>query len=105
MIFRRRLPGPAWQVCRWPGIAGYRQRPGEGGELHETGMHCAWHRVEPGIVRSRGFAEARRVGRKLVPEAVEIDALPAGYQPLHVRPTKTKVPEQRVLEDLLPWPN
>src|SRR5712671_1787087 len=65
-------------------------------------MHCARHRVELGIMRARRFAEARRGRRKLVPEAIEIDTLSAGHQPLHVRPAEAKVPEQRVFEDLLP---
>src|SRR5262245_40042515 len=68
-------------------------------------MHCAWHRVEFRVVGAGRFAESSRVRSKLIPEAVEIDALPARHQPLHVWSAEAKVPEQRVFEDLLPWPN
>ena len=92
-------------ACPWPGIAVVAGVLVEGGELHEAGMHRARHRVELGIVRARRFAEARRGRGKLVPEAIEIDALAACHQPLHVRPAEAEVPEQRVLEDLLPRPD
>jgi hypothetical protein len=56
-------------------------------------------------VLTRGFAEARRCRRELVPEPIEVDALATFDQPFHVGPAKAEVPEQRVLEDLLPWPD
>ena len=48
------------------------------------------------------FAERARIGGELVPEAIEIDALAPGDQPLHVRPAEAEMPQQRVLEDLVP---
>src|SRR5262249_53691849 len=37
-----------------------------------------------------------------VPEAIEIDALAPGDQALHVRAAKAEMPQQRILQDLLP---
>ena len=54
---------------------------------------------------SRSFVEMLRISRELIPEAVEIDALATGDEPLHVRPAKAEVPQQRVLENLFPWPD
>src|SRR5262245_2285168 len=54
---------------------------------------------------SRGFAEPARVRRKLVPEAIEIDTLAPGDQALHVGAAKAEMPQQWVLEKLLPGPD
>ena len=77
----------------------------EGRELREAGMHRAGQRVELRVVPPRRFAEAIGRGRELVPEAVEVDALAAGDEPLHVGPAEAEVPEQRVLQDLFPRPD
>ena len=74
----------------------------EGGELREAGMHGAGQGIEFGVMLARGLGEGRGRGGKLVPEAVEIDALAPGDQPLHVRSAKAEVPQQRVLQDFLP---
>ena len=74
----------------------------EGRELREAGMHGAGQGVELGVVLARGLRECGRGRRKLVPEAVEIDALAPRDQPLHVRSAEAEVPEQRVLQDFLP---
>src|SRR5262245_39711936 len=68
-------------------------------------MHRARQRVEFGVVLAGGFAEAAGRGRKFVPEAIEVDALATGDQPLHVRAAKAEVPKQGILEDFFPWPD
>src|SRR5215470_3884372 len=68
-------------------------------------MHGARKGVELGVVLACSLAEPARSGRKLVPEAIEIDALTSRDQALHVGPAKTEMPEQRVFKDLLPWPD
>src|SRR5206468_11087968 len=52
------------------------------GELREARMHGARHGIELGIMLTRFFAEAAAVGRELVPEAVEINALAPGDEAL-----------------------
>ena len=51
---------------------------------------------------ARGLAEGLRVGGKLVPEAVEVDAFASGDQPLHVRAAEAEMPQEWALEYLLP---
>src|SRR5262245_61942749 len=68
-------------------------------------MHRARQRVELGVVLARRFAETRRCRRELVPEPVEIDALATLDQSFHVRPAKAEMPEQRIFEDFIPWPD
>src|SRR5262249_17801810 len=75
----------------------------EGGELREARMPGAGAGIELRVVPARRLAEAARPGRELVPEAVEIDALAAGDEALHVGAAEAEMPEQRVLEYLLPW--
>jgi hypothetical protein len=65
----------------------------EGRELAETGAHCARLCVQPGIMFARGLAKRPRIGRKLVPEAIEVDAFATGNQALHVRATKAEMPQ------------
>src|SRR4030088_3254837 len=48
------------------------------------------------------FIKPLLVPGKFVPEAVEIDALAAGDQALHVLTTEAKVPHGRILCDLIP---
>src|SRR2546421_6946500 len=71
-------------------------------ELGKAGSHCAGLRIERRIMLALCFIEALRVHGKLVPEAVEIDALAAGDQALHVLTTEAKVPHGRILGDLIP---
>ncbi len=49
-----------------------------------------------------GLVEVLRIGRELVPEAVEVDPLAALHEPFHVRAAEAEVPEQRVLQNLVP---
>ena len=65
-------------------------------------MHGARQGVQLRVVLARGLAEPRRGRGELVPEAIEIDALAARDQPLHVGPAEAEMPEQRVLENLFP---
>ena len=51
---------------------------------------------------ARRFVDRFGVGRQLVVEAVEIDALAARDQPLHVGAAEIEVPQQRALQDLVP---
>ena len=71
-------------------------------ELQKSCMHAARCRVEPCIVLARSFREVRRVRRKFVPEAVEVDTFPAGDEAFHIRATKPEMPQQRILQHLFP---
>ena len=42
------------------------------------------------------------VRKKLVPEAVEIDAFASGDQPLHIRAAEAEMPQERALQYFLP---
>src|SRR4051812_29512562 len=77
----------------------------EGMELLEAGMHRAGPGIERGIMAPRRLGEPRRIGRKFIPEAIEIDAFAPGDQPLHVRPAEAEMPEQGILQYLLPRPD
>ena len=65
-------------------------------------VHRARQRVQLGVMLTRGLGEAAGRRGKLVPEAVEVDALAARDEALHVGPAEPEVPQQRVLQDLLP---
>ena len=47
----------------------------------------------------------RWIGGELVPEAVEINALATSHQALHVGPAEAEMPEQRILQNVVPWPD
>ncbi len=79
--------------------------PVEGGELAEAGPHAALRGVESGVVLTRGLGKMRGVGGELVPEAVEVDALAARDEALHVGAAEPEMPEQRVFQDLVPGPD
>src|SRR4029077_3945014 len=49
------------------------------------------------------FIKPLWVPGKFVPEAVEIDALAASDQALHIPTTEVKVPHGRILRNLIPW--
>src|ERR1700688_1149548 len=63
----------------------------ESQELGKARSHCAGLRIERRIMLALRFIEPFPVPGKFVPEAVEIDALAAGDQALHVIPTEAKV--------------
>src|SRR4051812_18962067 len=65
-------------------------------------MHGAGAGVEGSVMLPGGLAEAVRICGELVPKTVEIDALATGNEPFHIRAAEAEMPEQRVLEDLLP---
>jgi hypothetical protein len=46
----------------------------------------------------------RWIGGELVPKAVEINALATRHQALHVGPAEAEMPEQRILQNFVPWP-
>jgi hypothetical protein len=48
----------------------------KGSELLEGGVHAAGPRIKLGVVLARCFVDRCRIGRQLIPEALEIDALP-----------------------------
>ena len=56
----------------------------EGFELLETCVHRARRRVELSVVFARRFLEFLGIGRKFVPEPIEIDSLAALHQPLGI---------------------
>src|SRR5438045_9736670 len=66
-------------------------------------MHGPWLRIELGVMLARGFSESGRIGGELVPRSIEVDALAAGDESLHIRAAKAEMPEERVFEDFLPW--
>src|SRR5437764_7478860 len=68
--------------------------------MHSTGL-----RIQPSVVFAGAFAEYLGISRKLVPEAIEINALASGNQPLHVGATKPEMPQKRVLEYFFPRPD
>ena len=75
----------------------------ERGELSaESVMDGARKRIERRIVLARLLVDARRVGRKLVVEAVEQDSLTSRDQPLDVRPAKVEMPSLRILQLVVP---
>jgi hypothetical protein len=47
-------------------------------------VHRARERVELGVVLARRVVDRLRIGRELVPEPVEVDALAARDQPLDI---------------------
>jgi hypothetical protein len=77
----------------------------EGRELIERRPHRAGSRVKSGVVAARGFVDRPRIGRQLVPEAIEIDALPAFDQPLDVRAAEIEMPPPGAADDLVPGPD
>jgi hypothetical protein len=64
----------------------------EGGELREAGMHGAGQRIELSVMDPCRLAEAGRIGRELVPEAIEVDALAPGQKSLHVGSAEAEMP-------------
>src|SRR5262245_30046215 len=77
----------------------------ERGELREARMHRAGLRIELRVVAARPFAELPWVRRELVPEPIEVDPLASRDEALHVGTAEAKVPQERILEHLLPWPD
>src|SRR6202041_3747425 len=64
------------------------------------------HRMRPCVqgskVLPRIFIDPLGVSRQLVPEAIEVDALPALHQTLLVRTPEIEVPEHRAASDVVP---
>jgi hypothetical protein len=77
----------------------------EGRELIECAVHRAGACIEPRIVAARCLFDRFGIGGKFVPKPVEINALAALDQPLHVRPTEVEVPQQRAAGDFVPGTN
>src|SRR5262245_62790813 len=65
-------------------------------------MHGARQGIELRVVITGILAEPARRRGELVPEAIEVDALAAGDEAFHVGTAEAKMPEQRVLQDVLP---
>src|SRR5258707_7181905 len=76
--------------------------PAERQELRETRSHYARLRIERRIMLPLRFIKSLRVPGKFVPETVEIDALAASDEALHVRTTEAKMPHGLGLFDLIP---
>ena len=72
-----------------------------GCDLHarpaDARSHCAGLCIQRRIMLALRFIKPLLVPGKFVPEAVEIDALSAGDQALHVLTTEAKVPHGRIL--------
>src|SRR5258706_9732613 len=71
-------------------------------ELLEAGMHRPRPRVDRGVVRARRFVDPRRICRKLVPEAIEVDALASLDQSLGVRSSEIEVPGAFAVRNRVP---
>jgi hypothetical protein len=54
---------------------------------------------------ARRLVDRLRIGRKLVPEAVEIDALAPLHQTLDIRSAEIEMPQRRASDDLIPRPD
>src|SRR6202048_2224902 len=63
-------------------------------ELGKARSHCAGLRIERRIMLALRFIKPLLVPGKFVPEAVEIDALAAGDQALHVLTNEAKLPQR-----------
>src|SRR5882724_5919904 len=74
-------------------------------KLGKPRVHVPRLCIEFRIVRARGLVELCRVCGKVIPEAIEIDALTARDQPLHVDSAKPEMPQQRAFQNIIPRPN
>src|SRR4029077_21248102 len=77
----------------------------EGFELLEAGVHRARLGIKLRIVRAGRVIEFFRIGRKLVPEAIEVDALASLYEALGIRAPEREMPERMAPNDILPRPD
>ena len=74
----------------------------EGDELLEGVVHGVRPGVERRVMRAGRLVDAAGIGRQLVVEAVEEDALAAGDQPLLVGAVEIEVPGLGVLQLVVP---
>src|SRR4051794_39365315 len=68
-------------------------------------MHSAGHCVERCVVLTGAFREFAGRGGEHVPETIQIDSFSAGNETFHVRTAEAKVPQQWILQDLIPRTN
>jgi hypothetical protein len=76
--------------------------PGKGGKLCEARSHPSGHSISGGEELSRGFIRLARIAGEVIPDAVEVNALPACHQALCIRSVEVEVPHAGVLQDLVP---
>ena len=74
----------------------------KGGELGKSSAHRPRLRIQRGIVGPSGLVDLGRIGRKLVPETIEKNPLPALHQPLGVRAAKREMPEEGIAQQFVP---
>ena len=74
-------------------------------ELRKARMHGARTRVQLRVMPPSRLAETARSGGELVPKPVEVNPFASRDEPLHIRTAEAEMPEQRVLENVLPWAN
>src|SRR6516162_4870001 len=72
----------------------------EGRELIKCRMHGAGARVEPSIMAPCRLIDRLRIGGKLVPEPVQVNAFAALDEPLNVRPAEIEVPQSHTCRKL-----
>src|SRR6476620_7490908 len=73
--------------------------------LRKARMHGARTRVQLSVMPPSRLAETARSGGELVPKPVEVNPFASCDEPLHIRTAEAEMPEQRVLENVLPRAN
>src|SRR3984885_2804688 len=77
----------------------------ERGKLCEPGSHPSWLCVGCCEEVSGGFVRFPRIGRKIVPNSVEVDAFTSLHEPLCIGPVKVEVPDAGILQNFAPGIN
>src|SRR6266705_938317 len=75
---------------------------GECCELREASPHASGLCVGGCEEISGGFVRLRRIAREIVPDSVEVDALPTCDKPLGIRTVEVEMPDARILENRAP---
>src|SRR6516162_5806086 len=74
----------------------------EGSELIKCRMHGAGACVEARIMAPCRLIDRLRIGGKLIPEPVQVNAFAAFDQPLNVRPAEIEMPQSRATDYFVP---
>src|SRR5580704_16050708 len=78
---------------------------GERGKLGEPGSHSPWLRISRGKEISGIFVWLTRIGRKVIPYPVKVEALTACHQPFRIRSVKVEMPNPGILKNFAPGVN
>ena len=74
----------------------------KGSELGKASPHATRLRVRSRKKVSGGLIGLGRIGGEVVPYAVKVDTLAAGYKPFGIWSMKIEVPYRRIEENLIP---